>query len=56
VAKSGEQVSELVNESMDAGKHTVNFSQENLPQGIYSFRLEFTGTDKSQNLVLKMVH
>ena len=52
----GEQVSELANESMDAGKHTVNFSQENLPQGIYSFRLEFTGTDKSQNLVLKMVH
>ncbi|MBP8040903.1 MAG: M4 family metallopeptidase [Bacteroidales bacterium] len=52
----GELVSELVNEPMDAGKHTVTFTGKDLPQGMYSFRLEFSGTNKSQHLILKMVH
>ncbi|HOY33201.1 MAG TPA: T9SS type A sorting domain-containing protein, partial [Bacteroidales bacterium] len=52
----GELVNELVNEVQSSGKHTVEFSQNNLPAGMYTFRLEFTGSEKSNCLVLKLVH
>jgi len=52
----GEKVSELVNEAQVSGKHSVTFSQKNLPAGMYTFKLEFTGTDKSTNLILNLIH
>jgi len=52
----GELVTTLVNEDQTSGKHTVTFSPKNLPAGMYTFRLEFAGVDKSKCLVLKMLH
>ncbi|HNW89536.1 MAG TPA: M14 family zinc carboxypeptidase [Bacteroidales bacterium] len=51
----GEEVSELVNETQPGGKHTVNFAPENLPAGMYTFKLEFTGSDKTHYQVLKLI-
>jgi len=52
----GELVTELVNENMESGKHSVVFSQKNLASGLYTFKLEYTGSGKSKNLILKLVH
>jgi len=52
----GELVSELVNEKQESGKHSFTFSQKNLSAGMYTFKLEFTGTDISKCLVLKLIH
>jgi len=52
----GELISELINEKQLCGKHTTVFSQKNLPSGIYTFRLDFTGDHTSKCLKLKMVH
>ncbi len=52
----GELVRTLVSESQSSGKHTAEFSSENLAAGMYTFKLEFVGTDKSKCLVLKMIH
>jgi len=52
----GELVSELVNETQISGKHSVNYLPQDLPAGMYTFKLEFTGPDKSKCMVLKMVH
>jgi len=51
----GEIVSELVNETQSAGNYSVVFTPQNLPAGMYTFKLEFTGISKSKCLVLKMV-
>jgi len=52
----GELVTVLVNEKQESGKHSVVFSQKNLAAGLYTFKLEFTGLDKSENLILKLIH
>jgi len=52
----GELVTELVNEKQESGKHSVVFSQKNLPEGMYTFKLEYTGLNKTKSLILKMVH
>lgn len=52
----GELVTTLVNESQTSGKHLAEFSSENLAAGMYTFKLEFTGSDKSKCMVLKMIH
>jgi len=52
----GELVSELVNETQQNGRHTVTFAPENLPAGMYTFKLEFSGRTESKCLVLKMIH
>jgi PKD repeat protein len=52
----GELVTELVNEKQESGKHSVVFSQKSLPEGMYTFKLEYTGLNKSKNLILKLVH
>jgi len=52
----GELVSELVNETQNSGKHSTVFSPWNLPSGMYTFKLEFAGSDKSKCMVLKMIH
>jgi len=36
----GQKITELVNEFQEAGFHTINFNGENLPSGIYFYRLE----------------
>ncbi len=51
----GQQVYELVNETQVSGKHTVNLAPENLPAGMYTFKLEFTGSDKTYYQVLKLI-
>jgi len=52
----GEQVGILTNELNTSGKHVLTFSAENLPAGMYTFKLEFTGQGKSKCMVLKLVH
>ncbi|HNZ41876.1 MAG TPA: T9SS type A sorting domain-containing protein, partial [Bacteroidales bacterium] len=52
----GELVSELVNETQQNGRHTVTFTPENLPAGMYTFKLEFSGLTETKCLVLKMIH
>jgi len=52
----GELVTELVNENQQSGYHTAEFRPENLPAGMYTFRLEFTGANTSKYMVLKLVH
>ncbi|HOY31439.1 MAG TPA: T9SS type A sorting domain-containing protein [Bacteroidales bacterium] len=52
----GKLVSELINEHQENGKHSVNFSLQDLPSGLYTFILEYTGRDKSKCMVLKLVH
>ncbi|HPB25377.1 MAG TPA: T9SS type A sorting domain-containing protein, partial [Bacteroidales bacterium] len=52
----GELVTELVNESQQSGYHAVEFRPENLPAGMYTFRLEYTGANTSKYMVLKLVH
>jgi len=52
----GEKVAVLVNKVRQEGKHSVEFSRQNMPSGIYTFRLEFTGSDGSENMTIKMMH
>lgn len=52
----GELVSELVNEVQESGKHSVTYAPKNLPVGMYTFKLEFTGPEKSTNLILNLIH
>ncbi len=52
----GELVSVPVNEMQAQGKHTAEFASDGLPAGMYTFRLEFTGTEISKSMVLKLVH
>jgi len=50
----GRQVASLVNGPMAAGNHTVIFSGEGLPSGLYLYRLEANGfTDQKKMLLLK---
>jgi len=52
----GKQVSELVNEAQESGKHSVVFSSKNLPAGLYTFKLDYNGEKLSNCAVLKMIH
>ncbi|HOY32114.1 MAG TPA: hypothetical protein PKW80_09565 [Bacteroidales bacterium] len=52
----GEMVTVLVDEHQNSGRHTVAFSPEELPAGLYTFKLEFTGTNNAKCRVLKLVH
>ncbi len=52
----GALVSELVNAEQESGKHSVVFSQNDLPSGIYTFRLDFTGKNVSKCMTVQMVH
>ncbi|MCK9613361.1 MAG: T9SS type A sorting domain-containing protein, partial [Bacteroidales bacterium] len=51
----GMQVKELVNQYQDAGKYTVEFQGSKLSAGMYTFKLNFEGKQKSQIVVLKML-
>jgi len=52
----GEIVSDLVNENKPGGKHSVVFTQKDLPSGLYTFKLEFSGIEKAKTMILKLIH
>ncbi|HNW69399.1 MAG TPA: M14 family zinc carboxypeptidase [Bacteroidales bacterium] len=52
----GEMVSELLNESQESGPHSAVFTPNKLSAGLYTFKLEFTGKEKSTCLILKMFY
>jgi len=52
----GELVSELVNGEQAGGSHTVLFSADNLPFGVYTFKMEYFGSDEAKCLILKLIH
>ncbi len=48
----GRKVSVLVNQRQNAGNYTVSFNGENLPSGIYFFRLETENYTETRKMVL----
>lgn len=48
----GNEIKTLVSENLQAGKYEVDFSGENLPSGIYYYRLEANGFSVSKNMIL----
>ncbi|WP_202858050.1 serine hydrolase [Fulvivirga marina] len=48
----GNEVLTLVSEEKDAGKHSIKLSGQELPQGIYFYRLEAGG----ESVIKKMIH
>jgi hypothetical protein len=48
----GSEVAELVNETKDAGNHSVEFNASNLPSGIYIYRLQVNGFSASHKMIL----
>jgi len=49
---NGRQVATLVNESVSAGTHTVNFDATNLSSGVYIYKLQAGSTVLSRKLTL----
>lgn len=48
----GRQVATLVNETVQAGVHTVNFDAGNLSSGVYIYRLQAGSTTLSRKLTV----
>ncbi len=48
----GEKVATLVNETLQAGKYSVNFDAVNLPSGLYVYRLETESFTQSMKMML----
>jgi hypothetical protein len=48
----GQQVSTLVNANMEAGRHVVNFEANNLPSGLYLYRMDVNGFSAQKKMVL----
>jgi hypothetical protein len=48
----GQSVSTVMNSEMNAGRHTVNFTADNLSSGIYLYRLEVNGFTAQNKMVL----
>ncbi len=48
----GSVVAELVNESKDAGYHSVEFNASNLPSGIFIYTLQVNGYSDSKKMLL----
>ncbi len=46
----------LANEKQLSGSHDLTYSPKNLPAGMYTFKLDFTGFGKSHQLILKLLH
>ena len=51
----GALVSVLVNEKQQAGNHAIMFTDDNLASGMYTFKLEYTGSDVSRTMILKLI-
>ncbi|HOY31233.1 MAG TPA: M14 family zinc carboxypeptidase [Bacteroidales bacterium] len=52
----GMLTAEPVNEVKSSGKHTITFAPAHLAEGIYTFKLDFAGTEKSGSVMLKMFY
>jgi len=52
----GELVKELLNELQETGRHSVMFSADDLPSGMYTFKLDYAGQNSAKSLVLKLIH
>jgi len=48
----GENVATLVNNSQEKGTKEITFNGENLPSGIYFYRLEANGTNVTKKMIL----
>jgi hypothetical protein len=48
----GQEVAELVNGSMNAGRHTVSFSAAGLPSGVYVYKMEANGFSAQNKMLL----
>ena len=48
----GQQITELVNGFQEAGIHTINFNGENLPSGVYFYRLETKNNIENRKMLL----
>ncbi len=48
----GQQVKTLVNNFMEAGTHTINFSAEGLQSGLYFYKLESSGLNQVKKMTL----
>ena len=49
---SGKEVATLVNNTLTAGYHTVNFNASSLSSGVYNYRLESNGISKVMKMAL----
>ncbi len=49
-------IEELVDQWQISGEHSVVFSPENLPSGMYTFKLEYTGQHRTKRMILKLIH
>ena len=52
---NGRLISTLINGQVSSGYHSVNFNASDVSSGIYYYKLEFNGNDKSFSKVMKMV-
>jgi enterochelin esterase family protein len=48
----GREVATLVNETLSAGQHAVNFSSDNLPSGTYFYRMRVGGATITKRMLL----
>jgi hypothetical protein len=48
----GQEVKTLVNETLDAGSHSVDFNASNLPSGVYIYKLSSIGFTKTRKMML----
>ena len=48
----GQEVAALVNGTMEAGRHVVSFSANNLPSGLYLYRMETNGFTAQKKMIL----
>lgn len=48
----GSEIAELVNETKEAGYHSVEFNASNLPSGVYIYTLQVNGFSTSQKMLL----
>ena len=49
---TGKKITELVNENMSAGKHSVEFNASNLSSGIYFYRISAPGFTSIRKMIL----
>ncbi len=52
----GDLVAVITCEKQQKGKHQATFSSDHLPQGIYTFKLDFSGLNIVNCMKLKMIH
>ncbi|MBC8402820.1 MAG: T9SS type A sorting domain-containing protein, partial [Candidatus Marinimicrobia bacterium] len=48
----GQVVSELVNKNMDIGYHSINFSADNLPSGVYFYTISSNSFTQTKKMIL----